>query len=248
MIVTPYIFWVTRASPLDVASCLSFHGISATGKYSFFGTQDQDCLRLIPSSGLQIPVQHESNSQLVWFERDLDAVDASLHSRYDDDFLEHLLALPPYLSSDNQLVLGEPVPELEIVYEGQDTVLVHTKGLSAQTFDPLPPLWKSMVIPQEATRFIPVPSPALERVRELLSSVNYNPVIDSLVNSISVGQMRKDIRYLTGEDPASPIISRHSFSSGILHAAAWLKDKFEATGASCDLKPFLSGFGPNVIW
>ncbi len=60
--------------------------------------------------------------------------------------------------------------------------------------------------------------------------------------------MLNDIRFLTGEDGKSGIVSRHSFASGSRTAAAWLKDRFEDTGAECELKPFLSGFAPNVIW
>ena len=61
-------------------------------------------------------------------------------------------------------------------------------------------------------------------------------------------QLRADVRYLTGESPQSEIVSRHSFSKGVLIAADWLKANFEAHGASCTLKPFLTGFAPNVVW
>lgn len=60
--------------------------------------------------------------------------------------------------------------------------------------------------------------------------------------------MQRDIRYLTGEDKTSPIISRHSFTKGAMDAAKWIKDQIELSGATCKLSPFLIGFAPNVIW
>jgi len=62
-----------------------------------------------------------------------------------------------------------------------------------------------------------------------------------------VPQMRNDIRFLTGEDLSSPILSRHSFSEGARIAANWLRDRVENTGARCELRQFLPGFSPNVI-
>lgn len=44
-----------------------------------------------------------------------------------------------------------------------------------------------------------------------------------------------------------PILSRHSFSSGAVLAATYLKETVEDTGANCTLVPFLVGFAPNVI-
>jgi hypothetical protein len=44
-----------------------------------------------------------------------------------------------------------------------------------------------------------------------------------------------------------PILSRHSFSTGAVVAAHYLKEQVESTGASCTLEPFLAGFAPNVI-
>lgn len=59
--------------------------------------------------------------------------------------------------------------------------------------------------------------------------------------------MINDIRFLTGEDGVSGITSRHSFAEGSRTAANWLKDRFEYTGATCELQAFLVGFAPNVV-
>lgn len=60
--------------------------------------------------------------------------------------------------------------------------------------------------------------------------------------------MLSDIRFLTGEDGASGIVSRHSFAKGSRVAAKWIQARIENTGATCELRDFLTGFAPNVIW
>ncbi|KZT69425.1 Zn-dependent exopeptidase [Daedalea quercina L-15889] len=118
----------------------------------------------------------------------------------------------------------------------------------ARTLDiRLPRLWKSTPIPQQPVPYVPVSSTAVQRVKAIAASVKFDPVVASIVGNISIPQMRKDVRYLTGEDPSSGIMSRHAFSKGALQAAAWLQEQFQSTGASCELKPFLRGFSPNVV-
>lgn len=77
--------------------------------------------------------------------------------------------------------------------------------------------------------------------------VEYNPKIHKLVNSLSLDDFQEVVRYLSGENPESPIHSRHSFSSGAKLAAQWIADEIEKTGAKCNLHDFLVGFSPNVI-
>jgi hypothetical protein len=84
-------------------------------------------------------------------------------------------------------------------------------------------------------------------VRDILATLKFNPEVAKIVSNISLPQIQNDIRYLTGEDGKSGIESRHSFSSGAGVAAEWLKTRFEETGANCELRPFSSGFAPNVI-
>ncbi|KAF8204559.1 hypothetical protein BJ912DRAFT_938684 [Pholiota molesta] len=111
----------------------------------------------------------------------------------------------------------------------------------------LPPFWKARILPETPVEYVPVPEPAVEAVRDILSKLAFDPVVASIVGNISIPQIKKDIRYLTGEDETSGIISRHSFSNGAIVAAEWLKARVEETGASCRLAPFLTGFAPNVI-
>ncbi|CUA77806.1 bacterial leucyl aminopeptidase [Rhizoctonia solani] len=89
--------------------------------------------------------------------------------------------------------------------------------------------------------------PSTKYLQSVLENLRFNPEIARLTASLSLHKMQDNIRWLTGEDPKSRIISRHSFSPGARVAADWIQDKFEAAGAKCKQKPFLEGFAPNVV-
>ncbi|VDB87359.1 unnamed protein product [Peniophora sp. CBMAI 1063] len=99
----------------------------------------------------------------------------------------------------------------------------------------------------ELTPYLPVPKPAIDGVRELLKTLHYSSAIADVVDAVSIVQLGSDIRWLSGEDGSSPIVSRHSFAEGSRYAASWMKDEIEETGAICELQPFLLGFAPNLI-
>ncbi|TRM68225.1 hypothetical protein BD626DRAFT_545402 [Schizophyllum amplum] len=111
----------------------------------------------------------------------------------------------------------------------------------------LPRYWKSSIIPKTPVPFIPVPAESLEHVKEVLANLKFDPVIAATVNSLSLPQMMNDIRFLTGEDGKSGIVSRHSFTEGSRTAAEWLRERVDATGAICEFKTFLVGFADNVV-
>ncbi len=251
---------VTQADPFllhEKTPCLGvgYYGSSYSGKYHFFGTSDNACVDLATSSSLMQPVTVHAgdSSQLVWLEKA--AVDPSVISGESfslDLLIQNLQALSPRPLEEQQQVLGaieEPFFEVLNADDISNTALLRmgrTMALSIDTH--LPPVYRSMLIPSTPMSLIPVSSPAIGRVQEILSHVKFDPSIAGIVNNISLPQMQNDIRFLTGEDPKSSIVSRHSFSDGVLVAAQWLKDRFEETGAECALEPFLSGFAPNVIW
>lgn len=112
----------------------------------------------------------------------------------------------------------------------------------------LPPSYKVYALPRVPLPFRRVPDEAKGRIRQWTHSVEYNDDIGWVVEGLSVSQLRDDVRYLTGEDPDSPILSRSSFSEGGRLAAEWILDQIEDTGAECELQRFLPGFAPNVIW
>ncbi|QRV82109.1 Peptidase family M28 protein [Ceratobasidium sp. AG-Ba] len=84
-------------------------------------------------------------------------------------------------------------------------------------------------------------------LRSVLKNLKFNPDIAALTSTISLSHMQDTILWLTGEDPSSPIISRHSFSPGARTAAHWIQKKMEHAGGECEQKQFLEGFAPNVV-
>ncbi|KAI0946051.1 hypothetical protein AcV7_010132 [Taiwanofungus camphoratus] len=249
LLITPY-----NPSVLTVDSCLSNSYYGIYGGQSVFVT-DADCLESSTDAGFLnegslAPL--EDVQQLVWLEHK--AVDESIIPATFVDELDVFLAelsqaeSPTVVLDGQQTIMGARRNSMQILSRTPSSALVSVPPEVAHTLDTaLPRFWKSTPLPLAPVPFIPVPSNAINHVKDILASLKFDPVIASIVNNISVPQMVKDIRYLTGEDPSSGIVSRHSFSQGARQAAAWLKERFEETGASCELKPFLTGFAPNVV-
>jgi len=194
----------------------------------------------------------QSGQPLVWLERA--AVDNTLElEQQPGSMLENLflslqtpnLYTQEVISSSEQ----EETAKLDIHYRTPTAALVSVSPEKARIIDTLlPPIWKSRLLPITPVDYVPVPETAVQIVKEILSRLKFDPLVASIVGNISIPQIQNDIRFLTGEDGKSGIISRHSFSTGALTAANWLKDRVEDTGATCRLVPFLVGFAPNVIW
>ena len=191
--------------------------------------------------------------QLVWLEEK--AVDEKLKLRVlPEDNLNVLMSGLLALEQSQQEVMSISKDRggysaLEVHYRSATAALVSVTAESARNIDTLlPPFWKSTILPTTPVFYRPVPPSATKRVSEILAALEFSPIVSSVVNNISLPQIKKDIRFLTGEDKNSGIVSRHSFSEGALTAANWLKANIEETGAKCRLSPFLRGFAPNVIW
>jgi hypothetical protein len=187
------------------------------------------------------------SKQLVWIEEV--AIDDNLRLETFNTSLDGLLEriTQGHATSTDQEVLNAATGVHPVMYQGASSALVFVDSEVARSMDTLlPPYLKSSLIPPSPTTYIPVPSDAVKRVQDLLQTMRFEADVASLVNSISLSQMRQDVRYLTGED-GSGLVSRHSFSPGARKAAKWLKETFESTGASCELKPFAIGFSPNVV-
>ncbi|KAJ7498623.1 hypothetical protein FB451DRAFT_1426347 [Mycena latifolia] len=190
--------------------------------------------------------------QLVWVQQK--AVDPSLvaatHSFQNEfeSFLQRLSASKRVGWDQDVLAIPGRETGYELLYRTPTAALLSVSHGAASTIDTiLPRFWKSALVPTTPVSFIPVPDEALRHVRHVLSILRFNPEAASIVESISVPQMINDVRFLTGEDGVSGIMSRHSFTEGSRTAASWLKDRFEDTGATCELQPFLEGFAPNVV-
>jgi len=203
------------------------------------------------------------SQELVWLEHK--AVEPSLWTTLKrDELFDFVVKLrqpasswiaPTDITEGSQNVFTAPgmAQEVEVLYTtgGGDFAtgaLISVNAETARVIDTiLPRFWKSSIIPRTPTKYRPVPSIAVEHIRGVLAGLKHSDEVAAIVSNISVPQMYNDIQFLTGEDGKSGIESRHSFSSGSRTAAAWLKERFEDTGATCELRSFLIGYAPNVI-
>ena len=239
----------------DIASnkCLAEGYLGTYGTQSVF-IPPESCVNSSAAPTADVPHVHlHPDAQLVWLEQ------AALEQR--------LLTDHPFSLNTLRGYLGLPIDARESTYglishgkqqplgPTEDYILHHTSTSALLALSParvrdlsliLPPTWRIYVLPSKPV--LPVPEPAISRVRDILATLKFNPAVAKIVSNISLPQIQNDIRFLTGESSKSEIESRHSFSSGAGVAAEWLKTRFEETGAKCELRPFLSGFAPNVIW
>ena len=238
-------------------SCLTNGYLSTSGGQSIFRIKPS-CLgepniEAILEQGSLVPILPQTDLQersIVWVQRD--AVDDSLWSNFQQearDGLDELFSKLSTLEFTNaeQQTFSTSI-KFEILHRTNSSALISLSASVAKNIDVMVPrLYTSTQVPSTPQAYLPVPAHAVERVKKLISTLKFDPVIAALVNSLSIEQLRSDIRYLTGEDEESNIVSRHSFAEGSRLAASWLKEQFEATGAECELRSFLIGFAPNVI-
>jgi len=166
--------------------------------------------------------------------------------------LERLVSHTAYdasTASGTQRPLNSGAPAYTITYHTEtSTILTISPHLLAHVDKALPPSYKAYALPKIPLPLRPVPEEAKERLLRWTDSVEHDLEIALLVEGLSIREMREDIRYLTGENPKSPILSRSSFSEGARLAAEWILEEIEETGAECELESFFLGFSPNVVW
>ncbi len=267
LLITPFDSAIFRGE-----SCLStsYYGTYRDGPtYQAVYAPEQTCIDNwvldsdFAAESATISAAFQPVQQLVWVEAE--SVDETLISQAVpfgsglDSFLERLSlssdqsyhGLDQAMEDHEQDVLADSQQEqqYELLYRSPRAALLSVSYDKARTIDTLVPrFWKSTILPTTPVEYIPVPSYAAQRIQDVAWSVKFDPVVASVVNSLSVTQMKNDIRFLTGEDGKSGIVSRHSFAEGSRTAASWIKERIEDTGAICELKPFLSGYAPNVVW
>ncbi|KAJ3516283.1 hypothetical protein NLJ89_g1214 [Agrocybe chaxingu] len=256
LLVTPF-----TQNLMTTESCLSNNFL---GNYQDAGTiftihiiRDDECLQ---ASSSRLNSAHygpapDPREQLVWLEKA--AIDETLqaHIPQSKSILNELL-----LSLQAPVIQDEPelqkimsshattIPSYNVHYSTDTAALISLDSEKARVIDTLlPPFWKSKLLPTAPSTYLPIPTAAIATVKTILTRLKFDPVVASIVNNISVPQIQNDVRFLTGEDGKSGIISRHSFSTGAITAANWLRARVEDTGATCRLSPFLPGFAPNVI-
>ena len=231
--------------------CLPQSYIGTYGSQDVF-TPPESCVNSFTSTA-DVPTIHlHPETQLVWVEQA--ALEKHLLTEYPfslPSLQRYLAALPDANSTthaDAQQVLSGPIDTCPLHHTSSSALLALSPAHTTQLSLVLPPTWRIYVLPSTPSPYLPVPEPAIARLRDMLSTLRFCPEVAKIVCNISLPQVRNDIRFLTGEDGKSGIKSRHSFSSGARIAAEWLKTRLEETGAKCELRPFLPGFAPNVIW
>lgn len=69
-----------------------------------------------------------------------------------------------------------------------------------------------------------VPPERIEYLGNITKKLRFEPKLGKALEALDVDQLRRDVRYLTGEGP-SGIESRHSFTDGARFAAKWIKSE-----------------------
>ena len=167
--------------------------------------------------------------------------------------LEHLVLYtdndaPVILDTQQPLGVADTPTYFVPYHTDSSAILTVSLNLLPHIDKALPPAYKAYALPKVPLPFRRVPHEARERIRHWTDLVEYDDDIGWILEGLSVAELREDVRYLTGEDPDSPILSRSSFSEGGRLAAEWILEQIEETGAECELKKFMIGFAPNVVW
>jgi len=105
------------------------------------------------------------------------------------------------------------------------------------------------------TEIITLPSKPMRRISKgvnkhlakVASSLTYRQNVADLIGQVSQNYLQDYVRFLTGEDAASPLLSRNSFSEGGVVAGVWAAAVFERDGFKIQRTVFNDLYCPNVI-
>ena len=259
-------------SEIKANDCLTRSYYGTYGDQSVFIPQNDCQVPQFSSSG-HLAIIPESTNELVWIQKM--AVDSRVAGGHELEWEsgKHWDIMDDALKAEMQVLKSHVVGSvdgeleqasfhtkdditaehgLEVLYRTPQASLIAFRHFSAAALridQHLPPFFKPYVLPNSPREgILPVPSEDVKRVQTILTHLKHDATIDNIVQNISVSRMKKDIAWLTGEDERSGIESRHSFSKGARVAAKWISDRMEETGAQCELRPFLYGFAPNILW
>ncbi|RSH87355.1 hypothetical protein EHS25_003264 [Saitozyma podzolica] len=268
---------ITSHPPAQLADCLrssyfgTYGGSAATQDHIFLPPPAcllaEDTLSELTSGSLVPLPELEDGARLVWVgPAGVGAPHAQGVMDVDQswDFISsraEMLASASSPSEDpadrqGQLVLSAgqlahpSTPMLQLVHQSPSSLLLHVPANLVPILDTLlPPHLVPVALPLQplAAGWDPVPDHLVKHLADITANLSFSPALDKILSEgIVMDDIRRNVRWLTGEAP-SGIVSRHSFTEGALKAAHWIKDKVEATGATCHLHPFLAGFAPDVI-
>ena len=230
----------------------------------YYGTYDDQGLFMVDPDSRCDPSELE-------LESDWEAYPISVHPHYEllflgkmkiedvisdtDTLFGELERLAEYADNDASPTSGaqwpliDDAPMYSVLYYAESSAILSISPHRLPYIDKvLSPSYKAYALPKIPLPFRRVSEEAKRRIRRWTDAVEYDDDIGWIVEGLSTRRLRKDVRYLTGEDSSSPILSRGSFSEGGQLAAEWILEQIGETGAECELKQFLPGFAPNVIW
>ena len=132
---------------------------------------------------------------------------------------------------------GKTVPRL--IYQSPWSMLLHVPDHLLPLLDTfLPPHLVPVALPTEPLEVSAldaelsndwgVPEKYAENLANLTKHLVFDPALDKVVSTISMDNVRRHVRWLTGEAP-SGIESRHSFTEGAVKTAHWIKSEFPHT-------------------
>lgn len=136
-----------------------------------------------------------------------------------------------------QKVLGEHGPTVSLVHSSSDSMVLHVPSTVLPLIDtllpahlvpvaiPLSPLPLRQDITEDGastTEWKSVPGHYAKHLAGIVAGLKFDASLDSVLSLIDHDQVRRNVRWLTGEAP-SGIVSRHSFTEGAIKAGHWLK-------------------------
>lgn len=199
----------------------------------------------------------EDHKLLCWLEEALlddsiRQVGAKSATEEISEFIQRVNGAPEYGYTAGQTPMASDASEaVSVLYSTPTGALVSlSPSLLAELDMLLPSYIKPTLLPTSPLPLSPDSEkikPSTKFLRSVLAQLKFNPDIAAITSTLSFTHMQQNIRWLTGEDSDSPIISRHSFSPGARTAANWIQKRIEQAGAECKQKPFLDGFAPNVV-
>ncbi|KAJ9093057.1 hypothetical protein QFC21_006550 [Naganishia friedmannii] len=236
--------------------CISEHGALASS-----GMKSGSIAALIDRADGQV---------LIWIgEAGVQGIEATTlaatDSVYDDILanLEVLEDLPRHeddalLQTDTQRVIGNKARAFEkptLYHQSRHSIILGVPARTLSVIDRIVPGHFSLVaLPSQVYPLAfgsssygpPVPEYLIDNLVNITTNLKYSSKMHKVLDALDYRELVRNVRFLTGES-GSGIVSRHSFAPGSRIAAKWIKEKVQATGAECNLSPFLPGFAPNVI-
>lgn len=94
----------------------------------------------------------------------------------------------------------------------------------------------------------PVPADRLERLRTIAAQkLGFRQDVADLVAAVDTNSLQEYVRYFTGEDVSSPLLSRNSYSEGGVVAGMWAEKLFQEAGFTTVRPVFNDLYCPNVV-